>query len=64
MLDAVVPIAIIVLLILGFYLTRGGGGVSGGTDDPALEEVRRFSPRGDPMPPPGEEREDREHQVE
>lgn len=65
MLDTVVAIAIVVLLVVGFYLTRGGGGVPGGTDDPAFEEVRRrFSQFGEPAPRLGEEHEDREHQVE
>ena len=66
MLDAVIAIAIVVLLIVGFWWTRGvgGGGVPGGIDDPAYQEVRRLTQMGDPMPPPGVEAEDREHEVE
>lgn len=65
MLDIVIPIAIVVLLIVGFYLTRGGGGMPGGINDPAGEELRRrFGPLGGPAAAPPEDHEDREHQVE
>jgi hypothetical protein len=65
MLDIIIPIVIVSLLIAGFWWTRGAGGLPGGADDPALEQVRgRFDELGDPMPPVGEEHEDREHEIE
>lgn len=64
MLDVVVPVAIVVLIGVGFWWTRGAGGVPGGTDDPAREELRRFSELADPMPTPGVEQPDREHEIE
>jgi hypothetical protein len=57
--DAIVASAIVVVLIVVFWLTRGGGGMHGSVNDPEQEDsLRRFAPRI------GEEREDREHEVE
>jgi hypothetical protein len=64
MLDVIVVVAIVVLLAAGFWWTRGAGGMPGGIDDPAREEARRFTELGDPMPTPGVEPEDREHEIE
>jgi hypothetical protein len=64
MLDVVIPVAIVVLLGAGFWWTRGAGGIPGGSDDPAREDLRRFSELGDPMPAPGVEQPDREHEIE
>jgi FtsZ-interacting cell division protein ZipA len=64
MLGAIIAIAIVVLLVVGFWWTRGGGGVPGGIDDPARQELPRFDELGDPVEPPGLEREDREHEIE
>lgn len=64
MLDAVIAIAILVLLIAGFWWTRGAGGMPGGINDPARQELRRFDELGDPMAVPGTEVEDREHEIE
>ncbi len=54
MAEAIIGIgAVAVLLAVGFYLTRGGGGVPGGSDDPALDELRRRDEMGDRLPEPG-----------
>jgi hypothetical protein len=62
--EVIVPIAVVLLLALGFWWTRGAGGIPGGTNNPAREELRRFTELGDPAPRAGAEPEDREHQVE
>lgn len=62
--DAVIATAIVALLIVGFWWTRGAGGIPGGTDDPAREELRRFTELGDPMPPPAEADEGRDREIE
>jgi FtsZ-interacting cell division protein ZipA len=64
MLGAIIAIAVVVLLVVGFWWTRGAGGLPGGADDPARQELRRFDELGDPVQPPGLEREDREHEIE
>jgi hypothetical protein len=61
MLEAVVGVGLVLLLlILGFWLTRGGGGVPGGIDDPARGELRKYDALGDRLPEPGAGPEDRE----
>ena len=61
MLEAIVGVGLVVLLlILGFWLTRGGGGVPGGIDDPARQELRKYDALGDRLPEPGAGPEDRE----
>ncbi len=50
--------------VVGFWWTRGAGGLPGGGDDPSREELRRFTELGDPVSPLVKEREDREQQVE
>ncbi len=64
MLEVVVVVAIVVLVIAGFWWTRGYGGMPGGIDDPVATERTGFTQLGDPMPGVGEEHEDREHEVE
>jgi hypothetical protein len=64
-LDAIIAGAIVVLLIAGFWWTRGRGGMPGGIGDPAREQLSKYSALGERLPEAGaEEREDREHQVE
>jgi hypothetical protein len=53
-LDVIIAGGVAVLLVAGFWWTRGAGGVPGGIGDPAREELRHFTELGDPMPPPGE----------
>jgi hypothetical protein len=55
MVEAIIVGGIIVLLAAGFWWTRGAGGIPGGVDDPARQELQRFTELGDPMPPPGGE---------
>jgi hypothetical protein len=65
-LEAIIGLSVIaVVLIAGFWLTRGRGGVPGGIGDPAQEELAKYSALGERLPDAGaEERENREHQVE
>ncbi len=59
--DTILGLALLALVIVGFWWTRGAGGLPGGTDDPARREVRqRFNELGDVMPPDGQLPEDRE----
>jgi FtsZ-interacting cell division protein ZipA len=64
MLDTIIAVAIVALLIVGFWWTRGAGGIPGATDDPARQALRRVNELGDPVHPPGEEHEDREQEIE
>jgi hypothetical protein len=48
--ETVVLIGIFVLLAVGFYMTRGGGGVPGGIGDPAREQLSKYTQLGDPAP--------------
>jgi len=55
--DIVVAIAIVVALAAGFWWTRGGGGVPGGIDDPARQQLTKYTQLGhstpwDPRSPP------------
>lgn len=61
--DTIIAIAVVVLLVVGFWWTRGAGGMPGGVDDPAVQEEQRFDQLGEPVSVP-EEHEDREHEVE
>ncbi len=62
MVEAIIAGGIVVLLIVGFWWTRGAGGVPGGTDDPAREELRHYNELGDRVHDPGE-REARDDEV-
>lgn len=66
MLEAIIALsAIAVVLIIGFWLTRGRGGMPGGIGDPASEDLSKYSALGERLPEPGRgEPPDREHQVE
>jgi hypothetical protein len=66
LLEAIIGLSVIALvLIAGFWWTRGRGGMPGAIDDPAQEELAKYSALGERLPEPGaEEPTDREHQVE
>jgi len=53
MVGAIIAGAVVVLLIVGFWWTRGAGGLPGGTDDPARQELRKNDELGDRLPEPG-----------
>jgi hypothetical protein len=42
MLDIVIAGAVVVLLVAGFWWTRGGRGLPGGLDDPAGQAATKF----------------------
>jgi hypothetical protein len=64
-LEIIIAGAVVVLLIAGFWWTRGAGGVPGGVDDPAHQELTKYTPLGDRLPEAGAEGpDDRAHQVE
>jgi hypothetical protein len=63
-LEGIVAGAIVLLLIAGFWFTRGRGGMPGGIDDPALEQLAKYPALGEQLPEPGAEPEDRGHEVE
>jgi hypothetical protein len=59
-LEAIIAGAVVLVLIAGFWWTRGYGGIPGGTDDPAREaRAKAWLPGA-----LEEEPEDREHEVE
>jgi hypothetical protein len=67
MLEIIIPLVVLLVVIVGLWWTRGagGGGLPGGIDDPAREELAKYSARGARLPEAGaEEPENREHQVE
>lgn len=39
MLEGAIAIGVVLMLAIGFYLTRGAGGMPGGRDDPAFRNV-------------------------
>lgn len=50
MVDALIAGAVVLLLIAGFWWTRGAGGLPGGVDDPARQKVvERFDQTGGAM---------------
>jgi hypothetical protein len=63
-LDIVIPIAIIALLIIGFYLTRGAGPSAHSVRSPGAEELAEFTPLGDHVSQPDEEAVDRNQEIE
>jgi hypothetical protein len=60
----IVVVAFVLILVAGLWWTRGYGGLSGGVDDPARQELSKYTELGDPMPEPGADAGDREHDVE
>jgi hypothetical protein len=64
MLDVIIAFAIVVLLIVGFWWTRGAGPAAPSIGSPGAEELAKLNELGDPTPLPGEEHEDREHEIE
>jgi hypothetical protein len=63
-LEAVIGGAVVLLIIVGFWWTRGSGGLPGGTDDPAREELRKYNELGDRVPTAGEVAKRREREIE
>ena len=61
--DTILAIVIVVLLIVGFWWTRGAGGLPGGINDPTTQQRQRFDQMGDPVGVP-EEHADREPEIE
>jgi hypothetical protein len=60
-LEAIIGISVVLLLlVLGFWLTRGGGGLPGGTDDPARQELRKYDALGNRLPDPAAGPEERD----
>jgi hypothetical protein len=49
-LDVIIAVAIVALLIAGFWLTRGRGGIPGGVGDPAREQLAKYSALGERLP--------------
>jgi hypothetical protein len=47
--------ALVLLLILGFWWTRGEGAIPGGSDDPARQALCKYEELGDRLPDPGED---------
>jgi hypothetical protein len=65
MVEAIIGIGVVLpLLILGFWWTRGGGGLPGGIDDPARQELRKYDPLGNRLPDPAAGPEEREQRNE
>jgi FtsZ-interacting cell division protein ZipA len=62
--DAIIAIAIVALLIVGFWWSRGAGPGAHSVRSPGYEEKAEFNELGDHMPRPGEEKPDREHEIE
>jgi hypothetical protein len=63
-LEAIIAGVIVVLLIVGFWWTRGAGGVPGGIDDPARDALRKYDELGDRVRDPSESIRDREREIE
>lgn len=56
MVEAIIIGAVVLLLIAGFWWTRGAPSyLPGGIDDPARQDLARFDELGDPLPPAGED---------
>jgi len=55
MVAAIIAGAVVVLLIVGFWWTRGAGGLPGGIDDPARQELHKYDELGDRLPEPGDD---------
>jgi hypothetical protein len=50
-LDLVIAAVVIVLIGVGFWYTRGAGGVPGGIGDPSREQLTKYSETGRPVDP-------------
>lgn len=65
MVDGIIAAGVIILLAVGFYFTRGAGGIPGGLEDPAYNQLAKYTPLGDRAPQPEEDVDiDREHETE
>jgi hypothetical protein len=63
-LDAIIVGAVVISMVVGFWWTRGSGGIPGGLDDPARMELQQYTPLGDRIPDPGGEIAGHEHEIE
>jgi hypothetical protein len=64
MVDDIILGGIVVLLAVGFYLTRGAGGMPGGLEDPARNQIAKYTLLGDRAPEAGGDVDlDREREV-
>jgi hypothetical protein len=64
MLGAIIAIAVVVLLVVGFWWTRGAGPGAGSSRSPGRQELHSYSRHGSRVPLPGEDHEDREREIE
>ncbi len=55
MLDAIIAGAVVLVLIVGFWWTRGAGNLIHRIDEPARQEMRKFDEIGNRLPDPGDE---------
>ena len=53
MLDGIIAGVFVLLLIVGFWFTRGRGGIPGGIGDPAREQLSKYAALGERLPEPG-----------
>jgi hypothetical protein len=64
MVEYIIAVGIVVALAVGFYMTRGGGGIPGGFQDPALNQMAEYTPLGDHLPIANEDNPiDEEHHI-
>jgi hypothetical protein len=55
MLDAIIAVGIVLLLIAGFWWTRGAGPGASSSRSPGRQELMKYTRLGGRMPEPGED---------